>query len=423
MSYDINSQQVDIENLFKQNELDLCSIKELYRKLKELEKKITQIKYIDSKLADKLKKDYETLRRVIVDENVQVQLLDKINENKIQLQEGINEINLQLQNYINEINTQLDNNENELSIKNRKIDYLFSATLWQFSYDGGTHPSTPEQITSQLEKMKYLGFDGIVVIARLIINSENNLDFDIPLSSILWYITETQRLNMNVRAIKVHMSDNYFSTINNIEEKYTSKVMELANAVKNYNIPYFVVYNEAVNYLYNANSSSIASINSLCNNLRILGFKVGISGLSFKKIYELQWLNDCQDVMFPFAYTRISDKGKHTTIADSLFAYKEQLKKYSYYKEKINKPIIISETGILPYWGAFANPVYFDWNDNEPIDNSGEIQKIFFYGLFETVEFNDIIDECWVWFPDNMTDGNALENCSKFIKRYTQGVK
>ena len=46
MSYDINTQQVDIENLFKQNELDLSSIKELYRKLKEMEEKISQIKYI-----------------------------------------------------------------------------------------------------------------------------------------------------------------------------------------------------------------------------------------------------------------------------------------------------------------------------------------------------------------------------------------
>ena len=58
MAYDINSQQVDIDNLFKQNELDLCSIKELYRKLKEIEKKITQIKYTDNALTDKLKKDY-----------------------------------------------------------------------------------------------------------------------------------------------------------------------------------------------------------------------------------------------------------------------------------------------------------------------------------------------------------------------------
>ena len=66
MSYDINSQQVDIENLFKQNENDLCSIKELYRKLKELEKKIIQIKYIDSNLADKLKKDYEKFKNEIL---------------------------------------------------------------------------------------------------------------------------------------------------------------------------------------------------------------------------------------------------------------------------------------------------------------------------------------------------------------------
>ena len=83
---DINSQQVDIENLFKQNELDLCSIKELYRKLKELGQKITQIKYIDSNLADKLKKDYEKLKKVILDENIQLQLNNKIDEINSQLE-------------------------------------------------------------------------------------------------------------------------------------------------------------------------------------------------------------------------------------------------------------------------------------------------------------------------------------------------
>ena len=57
MTYDINRQQVDIENLFKQNENDLWSIKELYRRLEEMEKKISQIKYINEVLADKLKKE------------------------------------------------------------------------------------------------------------------------------------------------------------------------------------------------------------------------------------------------------------------------------------------------------------------------------------------------------------------------------
>ena len=87
MPIDINKHEVDIDILFKQNELDLCSIKELYRKLKELEQKITQIKYIDSNLADKLKKDYEKLKKVILDENIQLQLNNKIDEINSQLED------------------------------------------------------------------------------------------------------------------------------------------------------------------------------------------------------------------------------------------------------------------------------------------------------------------------------------------------
>ena len=58
-----NKMQVDIENLIKQNVNDLTSIKELYRKLQDMENKILQIKYIDSNLANKLKKDYEKLKK------------------------------------------------------------------------------------------------------------------------------------------------------------------------------------------------------------------------------------------------------------------------------------------------------------------------------------------------------------------------
>ena len=71
MSNEINKMQVDIENLFKQNEIDLCSIKELYRKLKEVEEKISQIEYINSTLVYKLKKDYEKFKNEILNENIQ----------------------------------------------------------------------------------------------------------------------------------------------------------------------------------------------------------------------------------------------------------------------------------------------------------------------------------------------------------------
>ena len=73
-----NKTQVDIENLFKQNVNDLSSIKELYRKLKEVDEKISKIKYIDNTLVKKLKKEYEKLEKTILDENIQVKLITDI---------------------------------------------------------------------------------------------------------------------------------------------------------------------------------------------------------------------------------------------------------------------------------------------------------------------------------------------------------
>ena len=115
MPYDINSQQVDIENLFKQNANDLTSIKELYRKLKDLEEKITQIKYIDTKLTDKLKKEYENLKRVILDENIQVYLNNKIDETKTNLIDTINALMAQINDDLNNIE---NNKTNKTETKN-----------------------------------------------------------------------------------------------------------------------------------------------------------------------------------------------------------------------------------------------------------------------------------------------------------------
>ena len=84
MSDKNNIMQVDIENLFKQNVNDLSAIKELYRKLKEIEDRISQVKYIDSTIANKLKKEYEKLKKIIMDENAQAYLaneIERINEN------------------------------------------------------------------------------------------------------------------------------------------------------------------------------------------------------------------------------------------------------------------------------------------------------------------------------------------------------
>ena len=106
MTNENNKMQVDIENLFKQNVNDFSAIKELYRKLKEVEEKISQIKYIDSTLANKLKKEYEKFKKIILDENVQAKLANDINTINSQLDTKMSK--KEAKNIFETINSQLD---------------------------------------------------------------------------------------------------------------------------------------------------------------------------------------------------------------------------------------------------------------------------------------------------------------------------
>ena len=90
---DINKHEMDIDTLKKQNVNDLLSIKELYSKLEELGEKITQVKYIDNTLVKKIKKEYGNLKKIILDENIQVQLDNKIDEFNLKLTHDIETIN------------------------------------------------------------------------------------------------------------------------------------------------------------------------------------------------------------------------------------------------------------------------------------------------------------------------------------------
>ena len=71
MPIDINKHEVDIDNLKKQNENDLYSIKELYKKIDEIEEKIRQKNITDSALNDMFKKEIESLKKLIQTENTQ----------------------------------------------------------------------------------------------------------------------------------------------------------------------------------------------------------------------------------------------------------------------------------------------------------------------------------------------------------------
>ena len=88
-----NKMQVDIDTLKKQNVNDLLSIKELYKRIEELGEKTSQIKYIDNTLVKKIKKEYEKLKKIILDENVQLKLTNDIETINSQMDSIVQENN------------------------------------------------------------------------------------------------------------------------------------------------------------------------------------------------------------------------------------------------------------------------------------------------------------------------------------------
>ena len=91
---DINKVQQNIKELQDQNAIDFQNYELLSQKIEEIKE---NIKLTDSHLnllMKKIKADYENLRKIIIDENVQVQLNNKIEENK----QEINKIKEQLNN-------------------------------------------------------------------------------------------------------------------------------------------------------------------------------------------------------------------------------------------------------------------------------------------------------------------------------------
>ena len=128
MNNENNKFQIDIDNLFNQNANDLSAIKELYRKLKELEEKILQIKYIDSTLVKKFKKEYEKFKKIILDENVQVNLANEIETINLQLNTKTSKE--EIKNVIENINSQLLNFEcekatkQEIDVERKRIDNI-----------------------------------------------------------------------------------------------------------------------------------------------------------------------------------------------------------------------------------------------------------------------------------------------------------
>ena len=113
---DVNKIQQNVKELQNQNAIDFQQWKRLG---KEIEKLSEKIKLSDTNLVTlmkKIKSDYENLKRIIIDENIQVQLNNKIEEIKNEIVDSKNKIELNK----NEINKKVNKETFEIIVDETK---------------------------------------------------------------------------------------------------------------------------------------------------------------------------------------------------------------------------------------------------------------------------------------------------------------
>ena len=394
MNNENNKMQVDIDTLFKQNVNDLSSIKELYSKLKDMENKILQIKNIDSQLAIKLKKDYENLKKIILDENVQAKLANDIETINLQLDTKTSKV---------EMNNKL--------LNSRKFKPKFGFAPWWVSGTKRTY------IDTTLNNFVKYGAEEFPIIVHVNYNVDTQTFYtEENISDMVYAVEKGKSLGLNVSMIKFHT---YFDEskylISNFEKfklYWKSELKLWSETFKNYGIKNFTVLNE-VPILYN--DSSYDSFVVECLQIpKSKGYKVGVSTAGITQTLKLsQTIHNNVDCYYCNIYPVISYNLSSATYEESINAWNDskivikELKKY-------NKPIYMSETGCQDRWSALSSPERYDWAEYEPNFTGGYASSLFLYGLFNS-EIGNYIQGVTYWYFDSLYN----DLCKNMILDYT----
>lgn len=185
---DINKVQQNVKELQEQNAIDFQQWKKLGKEIEKLSEKIKLSDTNLNMLMKKIKNDYNNMKKLIMNENVQVQLSNKIEENKndildskIKIDNNKNEINkkVNIESFeikVDEINSQINDIDfkkaNQSSINNLKnqVDNLV------IKANGTSNPEVVQARTMQGFTYKNLD-NRLINIESLISDGKFTIDF------------------------------------------------------------------------------------------------------------------------------------------------------------------------------------------------------------------------------------------------------
>ena len=412
---DINKHEIDIDTLKKQNVNDLLSIKNLYSKLEGMENKISHIKYIDSTLANKLKKDYEKLKKIILDENAQAELANEIETINEKLSTEIETINVNLSteietnnekltNDVETINSQLDTSMNKLN----KITTNENNACPKFCLDFEMYENESlESCKAQIDVVKSFGFKEILICVKHTLTKGTWTDITPinPYDTVKAVIDYASSLGITTIGLKPHFNDNTGTSWFRMESMsfieawlngaYKSVLMNLANICIEKKLPYLGVVNEMP-----YQTGSYQNIwKSICDEIKSKGLK------TFCCLTVHEYFNNtvCNyvDIIGLNVYPHISSKGLMTSIDESIKAFTKDLRGFNY-SEYINKlanrhkdkEIWVTEVGCSKNIDALSIPESWTF-ETEITDN--KIQEIFYRGVLGAFTNNLNLNRICFW--------------------------
>ncbi len=323
---------------------------------------------------------------------------------------------------VNEHAAQLAQITNE--VHSRKFNpKIGKSPYWGEASDnvGGTWLKSLNGMKSDIDEMKEGGLDEFPVIIHIAFNENTNEFYIVEnLSDISSAIEYAQTQGINPKCVKIHRQRITEENVNSygmtgFKTKWKEFVTTIGELFKPYNIPYLTVINETD--FITMNTEHTPFILELFTIAKNMGYKTGITTLGvweFSRIPEEIKLGS--DAFFINCYPKISARKQATTYQDSVQAWNlnTDIRYIKSLKSIYNKPVIISESGVMDYWICLANPGKWDWDESilgNPSD--GKVSNIYLKGMLENLKDTEEIESIWLWYDIYFPINNEM------IKSYT----
>jgi hypothetical protein len=320
----------------------------------------------------------------------------------------INEVDNRLSSQLAAATQQLS----QKATKNRKIPGKICTNI-NFT------PGVVEKRNELFAFWKSIGIEKVIITLQL--NGPQCTPTEV-MDNVIIFLDDVKTM-FEVDTLKFHCTVDDLATNLVTQIDYQNSIYTILNSIGD-NFENVIILNERADVHNNPDNTTYCV--NLIQSIQTRGFNVGISfqgeneALECMQVYNQVF--NLLDIIGINCYPSISVEMQATSRNDSVYAWDIKIRSLSFIKSKYpDKKVVISETGILPFWEMLADPWMYDITGKTPA--SEQVVILFLFGLFENT-FASVVDETWFWFLDMpIVDENVkqlynFENFASFLNSY-----